>query len=57
MHILHPFCLFLKGYVIAYISLLNVIFEFFTPERLTFTKFQDERMTRTTVITENVNPK
>ena len=57
MHILHPFCLFLKGYVITYISLLNVIFEFFTPKRLTVTKFQDERMTRTTVITENVNPK
>ena len=37
-------------------SLLSVIFEFLTPKNLPIpTKFQDERMTRAIVITENIN--
>ena len=35
----------------------SVIFGFLTPKNLIHTKFQDERMTRTIVITENVNSK
>ena len=40
-----------------FLSLLSVIFGFLNPKKLTHTKFQEERMTRTVVITENVNSK
>ena len=37
------------------LSLQSVRSEFLNPKKLTHTKFQDERMTRTIVITENEN--
>ena len=40
-----------------FLSLLSLIFGFLTPKSLTHTKFQDEKMTRTIVITENKNSK
>ena len=41
----------------SFLRLLRVLFGFLIPKKLTYTKFQDERMTRTIVITENVNSK
>ena len=40
-----------------FLSLWSVIFGFLTPKKLPHIKFQDERMTRTILITENVNSK
>ena len=40
-----------------FLSLLSLIFGFLTLKKLTTTKFQDESLTRTIVIAENVNSK
>ena len=40
-----------------FLSLPSVIFRFLTPKKLTHTKLQEERMTRTIAITENINSK
>ena len=36
---------------------LSVIFGFLTPKKLTHTKFQNKKLTRTIVITENISSK
>ena len=46
---------YLKGGL--FLSLLRVTFGFLTQKKLTYAKFEDERVTRTIVITENVNSK
>ena len=40
-----------------FLSLLSVIFGYLTQKKLTHTKFQDESMTRTIAIIENINSK
>ena len=44
----------LSSHIYFFKSLLSVIFEFLTPKNLHITKFQDEKMTRTIVITKNI---
>ena len=46
---------YLKGGL--FLSLLRVTFGFLTQKKLTYAKSEDERVTRTIVITENVNSK